>query len=433
MTLLELLIERPVAGGRMLGRHEDRVVFVRGAIPGERVRARVERARKGTLWADTVEVLDPSADRRAPLCDPECGGSVYAHIGIERQRSLKAEIIADAFRRIGKTTLAAPVSVAVSPEDGYRLRARLHVSGGRWGFVREGTHVLCDAAATRQLLPATIAAIDTAHRALALLADQVSAIIVAENVAATERVIHFELVPQARWSADFRMANLDGITGLTAAPAGELPRLLAGIGVVSDQAHEMFGGSLIEPSTRWRRHATSFFQGNRYLLGALVQRVLDAGFADRVVDLYAGVGLFSVALAARGARVSAVEGDRSAAADLQGYAVPFGDRLEVKHAAVEDALRAWRAPTPEVVILDPPRTGLSPDALAGVRKIHAPRIVYVSCDPPTLARDSAQLAESGYQLRSIEAFDLFPNTAHVECVAVFVDGGGATSRLPVSE
>src|SRR6185503_4769954 len=166
--VVEVVAERPVAGGRMLARHEGQVVLVAGAIPGERVRARVERVNKRTTWATVVEVISPSADRREPQCDLRCGGSAYAHIRYERQRECKAEVIADAFRRIGKVQLDAAVPVVASPEHGYRLRARLHVRHGKAGFFREGTHVLCDAAATGQLLPETMAAVEAT---LAVLRD----------------------------------------------------------------------------------------------------------------------------------------------------------------------------------------------------------------------------------------------------------------------
>ena len=106
--ILELVIERPVAGGRMLARHDGRIVFVSGAIPGERVRARVERVSKQSWWAKTVDVLDASPDRREPACDPACGGMAFAHIRYERQRELKQQILVDAFRRLGRVQLDAP-------------------------------------------------------------------------------------------------------------------------------------------------------------------------------------------------------------------------------------------------------------------------------------------------------------------------------------
>ena len=155
MSLLTLDIEKAAAGGRMLARHQGRVVLVAGAIPGERVTARVERTERGVAFADIVDVLSPSPDRRPVLADPRCGGNAFAHINYARQLLLKGQIIDDALRRIGRTSLPEPPAVEGSPERGYRMRARLHVRGGSIGFFREGTHHVCDVATTGQLLPET--------------------------------------------------------------------------------------------------------------------------------------------------------------------------------------------------------------------------------------------------------------------------------------
>ena len=419
--VLELTVERPVAGGRMLARHEGQVVFVAGAIPGERVRARVEKVTRQTTWAAVVDVIEPSADRREPACDLACGGSAYAHIRYDRQRQCKAEIVADAFRRIGKIALEAPVPVAPSPEEGYRLRARLHVRQGRAGFFREGTHALCDAGSTRQVLPATLTAVDAALAAVSDRLAECDEVIVAENVAATERVLHF--VPRDGARLDDLRGRVQcpaSVNGLTTALRGR-PLVLDGVGAVTDRSADLFGGhedASIAPA-EWARHASSFFQGNRFLIGALVRRVLDLGAGDRFLDLYSGVGLFAVALAARGGRGLAVESDAASGADLATNARPWTERLRVLPVPVEEAVSLPLDPAPDVVVVDPPRTGLSPAALRGLGALRAPRLVYVSCDPPTLARDAALLIAAGYQLDTLEAFDLFPNTPHVEVVASF--------------
>jgi tRNA/tmRNA/rRNA uracil-C5-methylase (TrmA/RlmC/RlmD family) len=176
---------------------------------------------------------------------------------------------------------------------------------------------------------------------------------------------------------------------------------------------------VIDARAQWTRHAASFFQGHRSLIGPLVAYVVAAATGDRVVDLYAGVGLFSVALAARGASVVAVEGDRTSGGDLGANADAWKDRLLVVRQSVEDATSRRPGETPDAVVLDPPRTGVSKDAIDGLIKWRAPRLVYVSCDPPTLARDAARLFEAGYGLTNIEAFDMFPNTPHVESVVTF--------------
>jgi 23S rRNA (uracil1939-C5)-methyltransferase len=165
------------------------------------------------------------------------------------------------------------------------------------------------------------------------------------------------------------------------------------------------------------RHARSFFQGNRYLLQTLVDHVI--GLIDRgtVLDLYAGVGLFSVTAAAAGlGTVTAVEGDRFSARDLERNAA--GHPVVVRTDAVERFLSRAGAGVATVVV-DPPRTGMSREAVAGVVALRAARIVYVSCDVATLARDARVMVDAGYRLTDIRAFDLFPNTAHVETVVAF--------------
>lgn len=415
-SFLELQVERAVSGGRMLARHEGQIVFVQGAIPGERVRARIERRQKQVLFADTVEVLEASADRRAPVCDLACGGSAYAHIAYDRQRQLKGEIVADAFARIAKRALDTAVTVAASPEAGYRMRARVHVQGARWGFFREGTHTLCDAAATQQLRADTVAAIDAFMTAHAPVAAQLAAISVTENVTASQRILLLETKDGAATISSIAGDVPEGITGITSAEG----RRLWGDGWVEDSAAALWHGAPpIDPAVTWRRRAASFFQGNRHLLGALISEVLRAaGDPARVIDLYAGGGLFSLALASRGASVIAVEMDGSSTRDLLENAAPFGERIVSLVSPVEPIVKQ-RAPfTPDVVVMDPPRVGASPEAIAGIAAWKAPRIVYVSCDAPTLARDCAKLFAAGYALTSIQSFDLFPNTPHVETVVV---------------
>jgi len=430
-TVLDLTVERAVAGGRMLARHEGAVVLVAGAIPGERVRARVDRVSRGTTWATVVDVIDASPDRRAPRCDPACGGSAYAHVRYERQTGLKGEVVADALRRIGRLALDAPVRVAASPDAGYRLRARLHVAGHRAGFFREGSHALCDPAPTGQLLPETLTAVAALIERLDRRVAECAEIVVAENVRADERVLH--LVPRAGARLDDLVGHLgcpDAVTGVTTERGGLVA--IAGRPAVTDAAADVFGpeGPASLRGAVWSRRPTTFFQGNRYLTGALVRRVVELAAGERFVDLYAGVGLFAVALATRGARGLAVEGDPAGAADLTNNAAPLGDRLKVMSGAVEDAVRLRLDPAPDVVVVDPPRTGVSPAALAGLVAWRTPLVVYVSCDPATFARDAARLVAAGYRLASIDGFDLFPNTPHVEVVAAFTRAGGADGPRP---
>src|SRR5689334_4879131 len=218
---IDLLIEKPVAGGRMLARHEGQVVLVAGTIPGERVRARIERVGRGVAFASIVNVIDPVPDRRAPDGDPLCGGNVYAHVAYPAQPAIKREVLRDALRHGGRIEWSGELPVASSPERGYRMRARLHVRNGRIGFFREGTHDLCDAGCTGQLLPA---AIETIQPLIASTPkpwlDAIDAIELAENIAGDQRALHIlwstrvrppRSMPPDAWSVD----ALPGLTGLS--------------------------------------------------------------------------------------------------------------------------------------------------------------------------------------------------------------------------
>ena len=414
--VIELTVEKPVAGGRMLARHEGRVVFVSGAIPGERVRARIERVERQLAFAAVEDVLQPSGDRRVPAGDSSCGGCAYAHVEYPRQLALKSDLIGDSFERLARAPLETAVDVAASPESGYRMRARLHVREGRIGFFREGTHEICDPRQTRQLTDNAVDAALAALQAALTVAPVVSAEF-SENIEADARVVHFELRDGHASGELLQQAMTAGpLTGATA--WGRTGMQAAGTPTVSDPLLVLTGGRA--GAGRLQRHAAAFFQANRYLLPQLVQTVLDAVLPDGpVLDLYAGVGLFAVSLAHSGREgITAVEGDRVSAADLTQNAAACGEAIYVVAGSVEEYL-ARGAARAQTVLVDPPRTGLSRQALSAVSRLRAARIVYVSCDPPTMARDARRLLDGGYRLSRLQAFDLFPNTPHVETVGIF--------------
>lgn len=416
--MIELDVERAVPGGDMLARHDGRVVFVAGALPGERVMAVITRTRGKVAWAQVRDVLTPSPDRRDVHSDPLCGGRTYAHVKYARQLSLKAEIIADAFRRIGKQSLDAPVYVEPSPETGYRLRARLHVNGLQMGFYREGSHVICSAAMTEQLTANTLAAVEWLQMTLGPSLQICESVLVSETANGDARVLTCTTRAGASLKPFVGLTLPEGVTGLVVQSSkGEF--VAAGADQLTDASTSLPGVAWAgRPAVSWARRGASFFQGNRFLVGALLDRVLAAA-EGRFVDLYAGVGLFAVSMAARGQSGIAIEGDQTSASDLALNAAPYEERLGTRVASVEVAVAKLPAKQPDVVVVDPPRTGISSEALSGLIAWQAPRIVYVSCDVPTLARDTQRLVAGGYRLTSIEALDMFPNTPHVECVAVF--------------
>jgi 23S rRNA (uracil1939-C5)-methyltransferase len=418
---IELDIEKPVAGGRMLARHGGQIVFVHAAIPGERVRARVDRVERQLAFAATVAVVQASPDRRETTADLLCGGCSYAHVGYPRQLALKAEVIHDAFARLGRIPLDRPVAVLASPERGYRMRARFHARTGRdgvtVGFYREGTHELCDASSTGQLRDESVAAVKAAVAA-ASESGPIASAELCENIAADQRALHINGAPETAISTRVLTAAMHAgnLTGCSAAVGGKL--IAAGTPAVEDPLPALTAGRA--GSGALRRHAESFFQANRYLLPHLVGDVLDAVLPDgAVIDLYAGVGLFAVSLAHSGReRITAVEGDRVSARDLAHNASTCAAAVRVVTESVEGYLAA--APRrAETIIVDPPRTGMSRTAMEAIVRSAPARVVYVSCDPPTMGRDARRLLDAGYRLTSLRAFDLFPNTPHVESLGVF--------------
>ena len=407
--MLALQIERPAVGGRMIARHDGAVVLVAGAIPGEQVMARVERVQRRTVWARVTEVVEASPDRVAVEPALACGGHVLAHMTAARQRAIKSEMLADAFRRIGRLGLP-PTPVAESPADAYRTRARVHVRGERWGFFEEGSHTLCDVPGSRQMSAQSADVIGRLCAALARRGAGTSAEIEwAETANGGHRAAHITL-DRADGKA---MAALGLVEGLDAATWSAADR---------DKEHQLWGdGHLVDRvsvaghDVLVLHHARSFFQGNRFLLQPLLDDVMGRLTGSRLLDLYAGVGLFSVAAAAAGKTVVAVEGADTAADDLRRNAAAHPG-LSYRHAAVEDERDVATAAHADTVIVDPPRTGLSAEVSRALGAGGVPRLVYVSCDPATLARDVRVLVDAGYTMSDVRAFDLFPRTGHVETV-----------------
>jgi 23S rRNA (uracil1939-C5)-methyltransferase len=319
--------------------------------------------------------------------------------------------------------------VVGSPEAGYRMRARLHVSTGRIGFFREGTHELCDPVQTGQLLPETCAVLRRIESHVAGEGRAITSLEIAENVPATERVCHVAIDGNVNVDALASLSIETGLTGLTAARVDRSGvERLAGVPTVTDVLYMSDDAPPV--AVRLRRDVRAFFQGNRYLLERLVRHVLARLPAGPLVDLYAGVGLFGVsALAAGAPEVTLVEGDQVSGADLQDNAAPFGARARVQRTSVETYLHGARPGRGAAFLVDPPRTGMSREAVAGVIAQRPARIVYVSCDVATLARDVRAFIDGGYALDGLAGFDLFPNTAHVETVAVL---GGSERSGPRS-
>lgn len=384
--LIALRVERMVAGGRGIGFVAGRTVMASGVLPGELVQVAVTEERGKALIGRAVEVLEASPDRVTPPCAylPACGGCDFQHIAYARQVEIKRDIIVDALRRVSGIQLAAPPEMIASPQPfGYRTRAEWHLEAmtGNFGYHAEASRKIVDVESCMVLEPA----LDDA-------------------LARTRNAIR---------------------SGLTASIRYE-----AAAGDAEANAFDFVGEAL--PLTRtvggfaYRFDASVFFQANGLLLESLVEEALwlakrlpEGAKAGSALDLYSGVGLFSLPLGKVFATVAGVEEAERAV----GYAkknahraampgVTF-NRLEVGRFLRDQRKVARRA---GFAVMDPPRTGLDELTRAGLLDARIPAMTYVSCDPATLARDLKPLLQGGYKIERIVGIDMFPQTHHVETV-----------------
>ncbi|MBK9180939.1 MAG: class I SAM-dependent RNA methyltransferase [Acidimicrobiales bacterium] len=397
---LVLVTEGAVAGGAALARHEGRVVFVEGALPGERVVAEVFDERRDFARARVASVLDASPHRVPPPCPhvaAGCGGCDWQHADPAAQPRLKGELVVDALRRLGK--VPDPV-VRVGPPlapEGFRTTVRLAVHRGRVGFRHRGSHEVVPVGRCLVAHPLVQAVLD-------------------------------ELEPGRARELTVRAGARTGEQLVLATPTAGGVRVPEGVVLVGRDElrrgrraayHEEVGGR------RYRIAATSFFQTRADGADALVAAVADAlgpppGGDARLVDAYCGVGLFAGALAAGagqpGWRVVALESHRAAVADAR-------HNLDDRQARVLGTdVGRWRLQPADAVVADPSRRGLGRDAAAVLAATGATRLVLVACDAAALGRDVALLAGHGFGLADAVLVDLFPQTSHVEVVARFDRG-----------
>lgn len=418
--VLDVLVERPVYKGQGLARHEGQVVFVPRGLPGERVRVRVEAVTPGFIRAEPLEVIEPGPGRREAPCVhfAACGGCAYQHQDYAAQLASKEAVLRDSLRRAG-APWEGEIVVRPSPEDGWRTRATLHFAdtaqGLLLGFHQEGSHRVVDIAFCRQLSPAMNAAARAVREAVVARRDLCG------------RVRHLELAESG--DGQRLVASLEG--ELTAHEAARLSSIadaapmLTGFGVMAGDARRrrfllLRGDPHVEATVlglKLRSHVRSFFQGNRFLAEALAAAVVEATPpGGSVLDLYAGVGLFALPLARRAEEVRGLEINPTAVEDAQANVEANGLGQVRIHAGDVREVTRWPGRPDERIVLDPPRTGVEPDVLRAVAGRRPASLVYVSCDPPTLGRDLKLLASLGYAPRALTAFDLFPDTFHLETV-----------------
>ncbi|NMX23620.1 class I SAM-dependent RNA methyltransferase [Dissulfurirhabdus thermomarina] len=436
MRPVTVRIERLVPGGRGLARLPDgRVCFVEGVLPGERVAVRPRRAVGDWTPADLVEVHAPSPDRRPPPCPHAhaCGGCPLSHAREAAQPGLKAEMISDALRRIGGIPPDALAAFHPAPEPlGWRHRVRLQVSEtGATGFFRRGSHQVHPVEACRLAIPA----VQGAQRRLSALAAWRRLARICRSVEivgdpADPYGAPCHLVLRGRGRARPRRRDLEalsaegGFRGVVWLPGGPAPALSAGAPTCSWPYREIPG---VPAPFEILASPACFTQVNWPMNLVLVRRlvkVIRRAGARTVLDLYSGIGNFSLPLATAGLRVQGVETDPAAVAAAREAARRLGldPRAAFRCARAEDVAREPLEPPPDVLLLDPPRRGAG-EILPALARGRPRLVAYVSCDPATLARDLRRLLAEGYALGRVEGFDLFPQTAHAECLAILYRDG----------
>jgi 23S rRNA (uracil1939-C5)-methyltransferase len=378
------------AGGDAIARTaEGKVVFVTGALPGERVRAQVTAEKKDLVKARVVEVVEPSPLRVAPPCGHlarGCGGCSWQHVTPAGQRDLKRAIVVDSLRRLGRIPDAPVDAVVPLPAHGYRTTVRFAITDGLPGFRRASSHEIVD--------------VDSCLVVHPLL----------QPLVASGR---FGGATEVELRCGARTGDRLAVADPTAARL-ELPD-----DVVRAGTDELDGGADVWFTERvagrlWRISALSFFQIRPDGADVLAELVLRASAgASTAVDLFSGVGLFAGVLGAAGCRVTAVEGSASSVADAR------HNLADVDATVVESDVLRWQPRPADLVVADPSRSGLGRRGVEVVAGVAAGRIVLVSCDPASLGRDAGLLAAAGYRLERVTPVDLFPHTPHIETVSVF--------------
>ena len=381
---LTVEIEKIAHGGHFIARHESQsgkkaVIFVRHAIPGEKVEIEITSTSSNFIRADVVDVITPSPDRVVTPCKfahrDGCGGCDFQHIDLSYQRELKSEIIKEQFSRLAKMEIDVEVE-EVKPNLHWRSRMEFTVSeNGKVG----------------------------------LYASRSNQIVEIDKCLIAHEDIDIEKINQAKLPKSKRV-------DVAITSKGQSAVVIEGrenLGLIEEQVDDI--NFSLNPITFWQSHRMA-----PTVLSQVVRDYVQAEPADHIFDLYGGAGLFSAALLSQlgvAGRITLIESDENAIIDAKrNFALE--PRVEIVEAKVEASLKKYRAAN--VVLLDPPRAGAGERVISSIASLAPRTIVYVACDPAALARDSAYLAAQGYKLDQIRAFDLFPMTAHMELVARFI-------------
>lgn len=426
-----LTIDKLIYGGDGLARTppdsdgRSMAVFVPFVLPGERVETEITQGKPGFARGSVTQLVEPSKVRVEATCPyfQRCGGCHYQHIHYERQLEFKAGILRETLQRIAKIALKEEIRLHPSPPWGYRNRTRLRVQTApefALGYYRFGSHeflAVRECPISSPLINRTIA--------------RFTEIRGAECPAAVEEIELFADAADERplvWAFCGRDADAPRLSHWAEALRREIPAIAGVTFFPSRRRTEEEEPADIKPLAQsgevkvqyrvagadYRVSAGAFFQVNRHLLDDLVSTVTAGSGGDLALDLYAGVGLFTVPLARIFHHIFAVEASQISHDDLR-HNVPAN--VKAVRARSEDYLRNRPVrKSPDLVVLDPPRAGLGKAVTRSLVDLAAPRVRYVSCDPATLARDLAPLLASGYRIEEAHLFDLFPQTFHIETV-----------------
>jgi 23S rRNA (uracil1939-C5)-methyltransferase len=388
--LHEVGIEKIVYGGDGLARIGAQAVFVPFAAAGDRLRVRIVECERNYARGAIEEIITPSPARRPPPCArfTVCGGCHLQHLDYAAQLDAKVSFIRESLHRLGKIEWTAEIGIRAAAEFGYRSRAEIKITRGeggapRIGYYRAATQEVCEVESCPVLLPAANRELHRLHAEPSLISNDATRVYLT--------VGDDEVIVTPANGENGRASEFDSL--------GTAHQRIAGV-------NYGFG-------------VKSFFQGNRLM----VEGLLDAAIGDTsgrlAVDLYAGVGLFSLQLAKRFDEVCAVEGNRTAA----NHGIENARANGIHNVRYEPiSVEAWlkykshELPRPDLVLLDPPRAGAGVSVIERLAALAAPKLTYVSCDPATLARDLRMLLDFGYRIDSITALDMFPQTFHVETV-----------------
>jgi 23S rRNA (uracil1939-C5)-methyltransferase len=418
-------IEKPIYGGAFLARVEGKAVFVPLTLPGEQARIRIVEDKRAYATAEAEEIVTVAPERVVPACRHfgVCGGCHYQHSTYHAQLQIKEKILRETLERAG---VRAPKEISVlaaksaSESWAYRNRIRLAFdAAGNPGYRGRRSHAVVPIAecpiAAPLLVRAAQAAAEIARRfalpltEISLFCNAVETALLASVFTASPAKIRFEDFAQALHE---QVPALEGSELLAAGRDRQPPRTLAQWG-----ANSLTYSAAGFP---YRVDRGAFFQVNRWLIDTLVEQVAANHSGALAWDLFAGVGLFARRLATRFARVVAVESAPAATAALAHNL--SGTNATAVQASTLDFLRRPRKTgrpdliVPDLIVVDPPRTGLGPETCKLLAQSAAPTLVYVSCDPATLARDLRALLTAGYAIQSITLADLFPHTFHLETV-----------------